>query len=45
MTTDIQNICQGEPNFSALARLIGDLRSNIIASKVERMMFIRLNRH
>ena len=32
-------------NFSALAHLIGDLRRRILASKVERMMFIRLNRH
>ena len=37
--------CQAERNFSALANLIGDLRSNMVASKVERMMFIRLNKH
>ena len=37
--------CQAERNFSALAHLIGDLRSSMLASKVERMMFIRLNRH
>ena len=37
--------CQSERNFSALAHLIGDLRSNMLAYKVERMMFIRLNRH
>ena len=37
--------CQAVRNFSALAQLIGDLRSNMLASKVERMMFIRLNRH
>ena len=37
--------CEAERNFSALAHLIGDLRSNMLASKVERMMFIRLNRH
>ena len=37
--------CQAERNFSALAHLIGDLRSRMLASKVERMMFIRLNRH
>ena len=37
--------CQSERNFSALAHLIGDLRSNMLAFKVERMMFIRLNRH
>ena len=43
MTTHIR--CQAERNFSALAHLIGDLRSNMLASKVERMMFIRLNRH
>ena len=36
--------CQAERNFSALAHLIGDLRSSMLASKVERMMFIRLNR-
>ena len=45
MTTHIQNSCQAERNFSALARLIGDVRSNMLARKVERMMFIRLNRH
>ena len=45
MTTRIQNSCQAERNFSALARLIGDVRSNMLARKVERMMFIRLNRH
>ena len=37
--------CQAERNFSALAHLIGDLRRSMLASKVERMMFIRLNRH
>ena len=37
--------CQAERIFSALAQLIDDLRSNMLASKVERMMFIRLNRH
>ena len=37
--------CQSERNFSALAHLIGDLRRNMLAYKVERMMFIRLNRH
>ena len=37
--------CQAESNFSALANLIGDLRSNMLASKVERMMFNRLNKH
>ena len=37
--------CQAERNFSALAHLIGDLRSSMLASKVERMMFIRLNRY
>ena len=31
--------------FSALAHLIGDLRGRILASKIERMMLIRLNRH
>ena len=34
----------GRAQFSALAHLIGDLRSDILASKVERMMFIWLNR-
>ena len=43
MTTHIQNSCQAERNFSALAHLIGDLRSNMLASNVKRMMFIRLN--
>ena len=37
--------CQAERNFSALAHLISDLRSRMLASKVERMTFIRLNRH
>ena len=45
MTTHIQDSSQAERNFSALAHLIGDLRSNMLASKVERMIFIRLNRH
>ena len=27
------------------ANLIGNLRSNMLASKVERMLFIRLNKH
>ena len=36
--------CQAEHNFSALAHLIGDLRSSMLTSKVERMMFSRLNR-
>ena len=46
MTTHIQNSFQTERNFSVLAHLIqfGDLRSNMLASKVERMMFTRLNR-
>ena len=37
--------CQAERNFSALAHLIGDLRSSMLAGKVEQMMFIWLNRH
>ena len=37
--------CLVERFFSALAHLIGDLRSRMIASNIERMMFIRLNRH
>ena len=45
MTTHIQNSCQAERNFLALAHLISDLRSNMFASKIERIMFIRLNRH
>ena len=45
MTTYIQNSCQAERNLSALAHPIGDLCSNMLASKVERTMFIRLNRH
>ena len=37
---------QAERTFSALAHfIIGDLRSRMLASKFERMMFIRLNRH
>ena len=37
--------CQTERIFSALAHLIGDLRNRMLATKVERMMFIRLRRH
>ena len=37
--------CQAERIFSALTHLIGDPRSRTLASKVERMMFIRLKRH
>ena len=37
--------CQAERNFSALAHLIGGLCSRMLVSKVERMMFIRLNEH
>ena len=43
MTTHIQNSCQADRIFSSLAHLIGDLRSNMLASKVERMIIIRLN--
>ncbi|CAM9361254.1 unnamed protein product, partial [Hapterophycus canaliculatus] len=35
--------CQAERNFSALAHLIGQLRTNMLASKVERMLFVQLN--
>ena len=45
MTTHIQNSCQAERKFSALAHLIGDLRSTMLARKVERIVLIRLNRH
>ena len=37
--------CQAERFFSELAHLIGYLRSRMLASKVERMIFIWLNRH
>ena len=37
--------CQAEREFSELAHLIGDLRSSMLTSKDERMMFIRLNTH
>ena len=37
--------CQTVRNFSALPHLIDDLRSRMLASKVERMMFFQLNRH
>lgn len=36
--------CQAERNFSDLAFLIGNLRSSMLPGKVERMMFLRLNR-
>ena len=45
MTTHIQNSCQAGHSLLALPHLVGDLRSNTLASKVDRMMFIRLNRH
>ena len=35
--------CQVERNFSALALLIGNMRSSMGAFKVEQMMFLRLN--
>ena len=44
MTTHIQSSRQAERNSLALSYLIGDLRTNMLASKVKRMMFIRLNR-
>ena len=37
--------CQAERYFSALANLTGDLPSSMLASKVLRMTFIRLNKH
>ena len=36
--------CQAERNFSALSFLIGSLRSSISPGKVERLLFLRLNR-
>ena len=36
--------CQAERNFSALTNLIGDLRSSMLASNVERIIVIRLNK-
>ena len=36
--------CQAERNFSALALLIRTMRSSMLPHKVERMMFLRLNR-
>eukprot|EP00904_Undaria_pinnatifida_P011822 jgi/Undpi1/7770/HiC_scaffold_23.g10243.m1 len=36
--------CQAVRNFSALAFLIGTMRSSMLPGKVERMMFLRLNR-
>ena len=35
--------CQAERNFSALALLIGNMRSSMGAFKMEQMMFFRLN--
>ena len=35
--------CQAERNFSALALLIGNMRSSMGAFRVEQMMFSRLN--
>ena len=37
--------CQAKRNFSALGHLIGHLRCNMLARKVDRMMLIQLNRH
>ena len=37
--------CQAECFFSVLAYLIVDLRSRMLVSKIECMMFVRLNRH
>ena len=37
--------CLAERSVSVLAHLIGDLCSRMFASKVERMMFVRLNKH
>ena len=45
MITHMQNSCQVERNFSALGHLIGDLSNNMLASKVERVVFIQLNMH
>ena len=36
--------CQAERNFSAFAFLIGHLRSTTAPRKVERLMFLRLDR-
>ena len=36
--------CQAEMNFSALSFRIGSLRSSFSPGKVERLMFLRLNR-
>lgn len=35
--------CQAEMSFSGLSLLIGDLRTTMSATKVEQMMFLRLN--
>ena len=45
MTTHTQSSRQAERNFLALSHVISDLHTNMLASKVKRMMFIRLNRH
>ena len=45
MTTHIQNSLSGRAQFFSACPPHCDLRSNMIACKVERMMFIRLNRH
>ena len=42
---DLGHHLSGQAIFSALAHLIGDLRSWILASKIERMVFIWLNRN
>lgn len=37
--------CQAKQHFSAPALLVDDLCSNMLASEVERIMFIKPNRH
>ena len=36
--------CQSKRNISALGFLIGSLRNSMLPAKVERMMFLRINR-
>ena len=37
--------CQAERNFSALKLIVSDLRSNTSPAKVEKTIFLRLNKH
>ena len=37
--------CQAERNFSSLKLVVSDLRASLGAEKIEKILFLRLNRH